>query len=93
MYWFDKELRSQIVRDLMTYRRFRAINKYSCMYSEKGCKETGESDRGSENYDPNFKANMCWKAFLLSAQENMNPSVAMSIDECIIALKVKKRNM
>ncbi len=58
------------------------------MYSEEGAKTTGESDPKSENYDPNFKVTPCWKAFLIAAQENMNPSISMSIDECIIPLKV-----
>ncbi len=44
-----------------------------------------------KNWDPLFKIMPCWKAFFIAAQENMNPSEAVAIDECIIPLKVTKK--
>ncbi len=90
MHWFSKEFMSEEVKSAMPYRRFRQISKQICLYSEDEAKLTGESDPASPNYDPLFKITPCWKAFLLAAQENKNPSEEMAIDECIIALKARK---
>ncbi len=88
MYWQDAEFKSPEVYEVMSHRRFKRIEENMCLYSESEVKTTGEANPESKNYDPNYKVMGCWRACLLSAQDNKNPSLEMAIDECIIAFGV-----
>ncbi len=90
MYWYAEDMKSQDIIKTMTLQRFREISRANCLYSEEECAKTKEGDPKSKNYDPLFKMNPCWKAFFIGAQENMNPSEAIAIDESIIPFKVTK---
>ncbi len=92
MYWTDKEFKSENVITLMSWQRFTEIERYMCLYNEDEARSTGESNPNSPNYDPNYKVTLVWKAFLLSAQQNKNPSQDMVIDEQIIGTKVGMQN-
>lgn len=61
------------------------------MYDKKECDRLKKSDKNSENYDPQFRTREVVETFVKSAQEVLNPSRHLALDESMDLYTVSEK--